>query len=204
MQGARTKQLLILGNRRNRTNDLLRELSSTASQRSASSASSKKRMASTRERLRRIEPKVDTGLRRRRVNSLPDDSACTSRAASPVEVRLSGPRRDVSPKAKQSSQETLPRQLDVIDDIDETDEEHLPVRIKIRKKCVRDARDALKVLCRRPLSPRSVQKFRAALEMIQAQRTLIEDELLRRYIDEVDVCSSVSESESQTSEIDAL
>jgi len=204
MQSARTKQLLILGNRRNRTNDLLRELSSTASQRSASSASSKKRTGSTRERLRRIEPKVDTGLRRRRVNVLPNDSASTSRAASPVQVRLSGPRRDVSPEAKQPSQETVARQRDVIDDIDEVDEENLPVRIKIRKKSVRDARDALVVLCRRPLSPRSVQKFRAAIETIHAQRTLIEDGLLRQYIDEVEKCSSEGELESRTSEIDAV
>lgn len=197
MRSARTKQLLILGNRRNRTNDLLRALSarcavdpeiSTSSAQStrvmdtrATLSDSTARRTRMYKRLNFVEPKVDTGLRRRRRN--------TRESPSPVVVHIESKPEVSEASSSDESRDVSPTHLCEDESLDETmdanngdeDEVFGPPRIRIRKRSVREAREALIILRARPLSPKSVEKFRKALESIRAQRTLVDLSLLRAY-----------------------
>jgi hypothetical protein len=197
MRSARTKQLLILGNRRNRTNDLLRALSarcavdpeiSTSSAQStrvmdtrATLSDSTARRTRMYKRLNFVEPKVDTGLRRRRRN--------TRESPSPVVVHIESKPEVSEASSSDESRDVSPTHLCEDEILDETmdanngDEDEIfgPPRIRIRKRSVREAREALIILRARPLSPKSVEKFRKALESIRAQRTLVDLSLLRAY-----------------------
>lgn len=197
MRSARTKQLLILGNRRNRTNDLLRALSarcavdpeiSTSSAQStrvmdtrATLSDSTARRTRMYKRLNFVEPKVDTGLRRRRRNTRESPPPVVVHIESKPEVSeasSSDESRDVSPTHSCEDES-----LDETMDANNKDEDEIfgPPRIRIRKRSVREAREALIILRARPLSPKSVEKFRKALENIRAQRTLVDLSLLRAY-----------------------
>lgn len=197
MRSARTKQLLILGNRRNRTNDLLRALSarcavdpeiSTSSAQStrvmdtrATLSDSTARRTRMYKRLNFVEPKVDTGLRRRRRNTRESPPPVVVHIESKPEVSeasSSDESRDVSPTHSCEDES-----LDETMDANNKDEDEIfgPPRIRIRKRSVREAREALIILRARPLSPKSVEKFRKALESIRAQRTLVDLSLLRAY-----------------------
>ena len=197
MRSARTKQLLILGNRKNRTNDLLRALSarravdpevSTSSAQStrvmdtrATLSDSTARRTRMYKRLNFVEPKVDTGLRRRRRN--------TRESPSPVVVHIESKPEVSEASSSDESRDVSPTHLCEDEILDETmdanngDEDEIfgPPRIRIRKRSVREAREALIILRARPLSPKSVEKFRKALESIRAQRTLVDLSLLRAY-----------------------
>ena len=197
MRSARTKQLLILGNRRNRTNDLLRALSarcavdpeiSTSSAQStrvmdtrATLSDSTARRTRMYKRLNFVEPKVDTGLRRRRRN--------TRESPPPVVVHIESKPEVSEASSSDESRDVSPTHLCEDEILDETmdanngDEDEIfgPPRIRIRKRSVREAREALIILRARPLSPKSVEKFRKALESIRAQRTLVDLSLLRAY-----------------------
>ena len=196
MRSARTKQLLILGNRRNRTNDLLRALSArrTVDPEISTSSAQSTRVMDTRatlsdstarrtrmyKRLKFVEPKVDTGLRRRRRN--------TRESPPPVVVHIES-KQEVSEASSSESRDVSPTHSCEDESLDETmdaktgdeDEVFTPARIRIRKRSVREAREALIILRARPLSPKSVEKFRKALESIRAQRTLVDLSLLRAY-----------------------
>ena len=197
MRSARTKQLLILGNRRNRTNDLLRALSarcavdpeiSTSSAQStrvmdtrATLSDSTARRTRMYKRLNFVEPKVDTGLRRRRRNTRESPPPVVVHIESKPEVSVassSDESRDVSP-THLCEDEILDETMDANNG--DEDEIFGPPRIRIRKRSVREAREALIILRARPLSPKSVEKFRKALESIRAQRTLVDLSLLRAY-----------------------
>ena len=198
MRSARTKQLLILGNRKNRTNDLLRALSarravdpevSTSSAQStrvidtrATLSDSTARRTRMYKRLKFVEPKVDTGLRRRRRNTRDSPPPVAVQIESKTEVSeasSSDESRDVSPT---HSCEDGSLDEETMDTNNRDDDEFLgPARIRIRKRSVREAREALIILRARPLSPKSVEKFRKALESIRAQRTLVDLSLLRAY-----------------------
>ena len=197
MRSARTKQLLILGNRRNRTNDLLRALSarcavdpeiSTSSAQStrvmdtrATLSDSTARRTRMYKRLNFVEPKVDTGLRRRRRN--------TRESPPPVVVHIESKPEASEASSIDESRDVSPTHSCEDESLDETmdannkDEDEIfgPPRIRIRKRSVREAREALIILRARPLSPKSVEKFRKALESIRAQRTLVDLSLLRAY-----------------------
>ena len=190
MQSARTKQLLIIGNRRNRTNDLLRALSARrvvdpgltggASGR-ALGAHSFLRTAQMYKRLKSVEPKVDTGLRRRR--RVPRDSSPRTVASVEDGHFISEPSIDdvsvveASVDVPCTSDDNVDD--DSMDDLD--DDESAPTRSRIRTRCVRDAREALITLHERPLSPKSVAKFNKALDSIRAQRALVDLSMLREY-----------------------
>ena len=132
-------------------------------------------------RLNFVEPKVDTGLRRRRRNTRESPSPVVVHIESKPEVSeasSSDESRDVSPTHSCEDES-----LDETMDANNKDEDEIfgPPRIRIRKRSVREAREALIILRARPLSPKSVEKFRKALESIRAQRTLVDLSLLRAY-----------------------
>jgi hypothetical protein len=132
-------------------------------------------------RLNFVEPKVDTGLRRRRRN--------TRESPPPVVVHIESKPEVSEASSSDESRDVSPTHLCEDEILDETmdanngDEDEIfgPPRIRIRKRSVREAREALIILRARPLSPKSVEKFRKALESIRAQRTLVDLSLLRAY-----------------------
>jgi len=188
MQSARTKQLLILGNRKNRTNDLLRELSTrrswdpelcqlstTVHAQKGSSAFRAHQQTRTRKRLKAVSAKVDTGLRRRRLFATQEVSV-----QSPVLAFEELQVAKVTPQVAEKGDFRFDK-LASIDDEGESEEDvSIAPRIRIRRKCAREARQALEILRTRPLCPNSIEKFRVALETMRAQRALIEPSLLQK------------------------
>lgn len=184
MQSARTKQLIILGNRKNRTNDLLRELSAQRARESDASTPGRtsgrlaqagaletKHWARMQKRLKSVQSKVDTGLRR---NKAKKSTKHESRPKLAVRVATSEDGQSSSVPEKNTRK---PPPRIVVEDADESDSEEdmtLPPRLRIRRKCGRDARKALTTLRKKPLSPMSTQHFRDALENFLSQRTLVQ------------------------------
>ena len=126
-----------------------------------------------------MQPKVDTGLRRHWVRS-----EVTSDEQVSQDLELGETPRELSTNGASSSasSESIFKEVS-IEINDEVCDEELPPRTRVRRMCARDAREALVVLRKRPMSPTSVDKFCVALDAIRAQRALIMAELLRRTED---------------------
>ncbi|CEF98091.1 unnamed product [Ostreococcus tauri] len=196
MQSARTKQLLILGSRRNRTNDLLRELSAHKARESKrcprlrtsstfdSSPGGSAHRRGTRKRLKSVRAKVDTGLHRRKIDrAFEDDEPATSSLVESFDKTTEEVLSRALPCASSRTEPSVEPEVEPgASDYEEENNHQLPMRTRIRRKCARDAREALGVLYERPLSPRSVNKFCVALEMIRAQRALIESDLFHENV----------------------
>jgi len=184
MQSARTKQLIILGNRKNRTNDLLREVSARRSREPQLCPRSQttfdagcNRWSRARKRLKAVQPKVDTGLRRRRIRS-----EVNSDQQEPQSLELDETLSTKGASSSASSDRIIFKDVSIEINDDFCDEE-LPPRTRVRRICARDARKALIVLRERPMSPTYVEKFCVALDAIRAQRAFITAELLLRTKD---------------------
>ena len=218
MQSARTKQLLILGHRKNRTNDLLRELSARrecdpqlllrrenlSGERDSSGG---RRWKRTRERLKSVTAKVDTGLHRKRFTPSAPREALLPRVVVEPAAPASPEHSFEGARGETESSTSTSDNGDISAFADDGDDLELPPRTRVRSKCARDAREALEVLRSRPLSPRSVEKFRGALELMRAQRALIEAELLRanasNRLDESANGAGIDDEGSE-SEVDAV
>ena len=134
--------------------------------------------------MKSVRAKVDTGLHRRNIDrAFEDDEPATSSLVESFDKTTEEVLSRALPCASSRTEPSVEPEVEPgASDNEEENNHQLPTRTHIRRKCARDAREALGVLYERPLSPRSVNKFCVALEMIRAQRALIESDLFHENV----------------------
>ena len=158
--------------------------------------------------MKSVRAKVDTGLHRRNIDrAFEDDEPATSSLVESFDKTTEEVLSRALPCASSRTEPSVEPEVEPgASDNEEENNHQLPTRTHIRRKCARDAREALGVLYERPLSPRSVNKFCVALEMIRAQRALIESDLFHENVlhEEFGSEDAAKQDEDSVSDVDIV